>query len=349
MAFDFYGSGNIGDDLMVAGFQEALSTLNPEYSPKVFARTKHNLNCQKLRFPNISWINNSKSFDTSADHYNEMECWAGVGDTPFQLTSGDWFLNFLLSETKQFSHFKHKVLVSVGAETEIQPKLKEFSQVAKLFDRISVRDEHTYAILVDKLKVPSQKVFLGADLANISLPMVLADCNQAKEFNLGLIVASETLSKKDIQEVGIFIAAQSEPVAFLAGETRNLKNSESYIFSRLTRFPCSRARGNIVLKFPDYNRGSLYDLVQPLCACKTVISSRYHCLLSAAWAGCKVAAIGRSSKVIELAKELNIPYCTFPITSEKLENLFKEATIVSNKLLLSKRDKALAGVAFCFS
>lgn len=351
MGFDFYGSGNIGDDLMVAGFQQALLKLQLNRSlPTILARSKWNLSSQELRFPDINWIASSERFNPNAINLIEIECWAGVGDTPFQLTGGDWFLNFLLTEVDKISQFKHKVLIGVGAETEIEPKVKEFSKVAHVFDRISLRDEHSYKILVEKLKLPSQKLFIGSDLANISLPIILKDHDtKTKDFMLGLIVAGETFSKSDIKEVGSFIASQSEPVAFIAGETRLLKRSESHIFSQLTRLPCSKVRGKAVLKVPDYSSGSLYDLVQPICACETVISSRYHGLLTAAWAGCKVAAIGRSSKVSALAKHFNIPYCNLPITRKKLDSLLKEASTVSNKILMHEREKALAGVAFTFN
>lgn len=347
MGFDFYGSGNIGDDLMVSGFQQALLILHSGILPKVYAKSKWNLESQKLRFPDINWLPSSQSFNSNTVNIPETECWAGVGDTPFQLTCGNWFLDFLLSERGKISHFKHKVLVGVGCETEIQDKQKEFSLIADVFDRISVRDEHSYHILVDLLKVSSQKVFIGSDLANISLPIILGEPNiQSRQFKLGLILAGDTFSKKDIQEVAEFLAQQENTTAFIAGETRKLKNSELDIFANLTKFPWSKLRSKIVLKVPNYSQGSLYDLVQPVCACETVISSRYHGLLAAAWAGCKVAAIGRSSKVSALAKELNIPYCSLPITRNKLDSLLKEASKVSNTILMTQKEKALAGVDF---
>lgn len=343
MGFVFFGAGNIGDDLMVAGFVQALSILNPELPTKLYSKTRHNVASQRIRFPEISWTHTE---DKKVYNPVEIECWAGVGDTPFQLTSGDWSLQILLSDLAVIPKFKNRVLVNIGAETEIQPRARDFARVANAFQRISTRDENSTRILVDLLGVPSSRVFTGSDLANISLPGILENRTINKEFDLGLIIAGDTLSKKDIKEVGEFIANRTDPVAFIAGETRLEPSFERGIFAKLTRFPWSRVRGKAILQVPSYEQGSLYDLVHPICICETVISSRYHGLLTAAWAGCKVAAIGRGSKVSALAQLLGVPYCELPVTREKLEFLAKEASTVAQDVLIEFREKALAGVSY---
>ena len=346
MGFVFFGAGNIGDDLMVAGFVQALSTLNPESPTKIYSKTRHNVESQRIRFPEISWTHteDKKVYEPAA-----IECWAGVGDTPFQLTSGDWFLQILLSDLEAIPKFQNRVLVSIGAEAEIQPRAKDFARVANAFERISTRDENSTRILVDLLGVPSSRVFTGSDLANISLPVILENRSINKEFDLGLIIAGDTLSKKDIKQVGEFIANRTDPVAFIAGETRLEPSFERGIFAKLTRFSWSRVRGKASLQVPDYDRGSLSDIIRPIATCETVISTRYHGLLTAAWAGCKVAAIGRSSKVTALAEGLGVPCCQLPLTREKLEKLEREASKVSEVTLAELTKKAIDGVDFALS
>ncbi len=343
MGFVFFGAGNIGDDLMIAGFSQALAELQEKEQLKLYSRTDHNIKSQQIRFPEISWshTDEKKVYDPT-----QIECWAGVGDTPFQLTSGSWSLDILLSNLEEIKKFKQRVLVGIGAETEIKPRTEEFALIANSFDKIYTRDKHSTQILEDWLKVKSDRLFTGSDLANISLPTLLANKTIEKKFQLGLIVAGDTLSKKDSGEIGKFIASQNEQVAFIAGETRMANYGERYIFRKLTRFPWSKVRKKATLQVPDYHNGSLYELIQPIVECETILSTRYHGLLTAAWSGCKVAAIARASKVKALAEVLKVPYCELPVTVEKLESLQKEATVVSKDLLESLKDQAIQGINF---
>ena len=343
MGFVFYGAGNIGDDLMVAGFTNALSQLKPDSQPKLYSTSAFDVPSQKKRFPQIFWRHRDENYIYNP---NLIEYWAGVGDTPFQLTCGTWFLDLLLSDIESIKKFRRRVLVGIGAETEIQPKIREFSLIAKIFDRIYARDEHSKRILVEGLGVKDDCIFAGSDLANISLPNILENKHAEKKFKLGLIVAGDTLTKTDISEIEKFIAVQDEPLAFVAGETRMGNSCERFIFRKFTRFPWSKVRGKAILQVPDYHNGSLYELIQPIVECETILSTRYHGLLAAAWAGCKVAAIARSSKVTALAEVLGIPFCIPPLTRAKLEFLQKEASIVSIPLLNGLKDQAINGVKF---
>ncbi len=89
------------------------------------------------------------------------------------------------------------------------------------------------------------------------------------------------------------------------------------------------------------------DLVRPFGECKTILSSRYHGLLTAAWFGCKVGAIGRSSKVVALAKLLEVPAIVPPIKTGDLERLEKMAVRVAPERLQELHKAALTGVSFC--
>ena len=350
IGFDFYGAGNIGDDLMIAGFIKAISQIySQDSSCKLYSLTRWNINSQRVRFPEIAWISTTDSISEKYLDSSQIQCWAGIGDTPFQLTSGEWFLEFQLSQLNNINSFQNKVLVSVGAESEIEPRSRDFAKIADVFDRISTRDIHSYKIITQLLGIAEDRIYCGADLANISLFNLVYQKKFEKKFNLGLIVAGDTLSKKDIRSVGNFIQNSSEPIAFIAGETRLLNYVERGIYARLTRFPLSKVKKMSTLCVPHYDKGSIEDLVAPICACETIISSRYHGLLTAAWAGCKVAAIGRSSKVSALAELLKIPYAELPITPEKLKTLSEQAVIVSTDILLSLKEKALQSVAFALN
>ena len=92
----FFGSGNLGDDLMLAGFLEAAR-------PAFLARATltccipHERACQRRRFPEIEWLPYDEV--TRAACIRRADVWLGLGDTPFQAIGGHtWFLDHLCQE-----------------------------------------------------------------------------------------------------------------------------------------------------------------------------------------------------------------------------------------------------------
>jgi polysaccharide pyruvyl transferase WcaK-like protein len=344
LGFDFYGAGNIGDDLMMAGLIDALFMNQDSAGCPSYSISAHNIQSQRLRFPQISWIAHRRAAPLTFPSDN---LWIGAGGTPFQLTCGTWLLRRLLKDLACIRKFKRKVLINVGAESEISPKTAKYSHCANSFDAISTRDKQSTNILTQMLDVSPDRVFTGGDLANISLPNILSSKAISKIACLGMIIAGDTLSRADINVIGDFIANRDIPVHLIAQETRNAHFCERHVYKRLSRWLRPRFSKNITLSIPDYNCGSLYDLIKPIAQCETVISTRYHGLLTAAWAGCRVAAIARSSKVAALAENLSVPYCNLPITMEKLEAIHASATIVPDNILLDLRLQAQSGVDYC--
>jgi hypothetical protein len=170
-----------------------------------------------------------------------------------------------------------------------------------------------------------------------------------KTVKLGVIVAGDTLSRKDLGQVREFIAGQPETVRFIAQEVRNERSQERYLYSRFAGSWFSNFKRKASLSVPDYAAGSVAELVQPIAECETLVSSRYHGLLIGAWAGCKIAAIGRSSKVSALARQLQIPCCTPPLTISNLEELRSRAVAVDPASLRRLSETARAGIAFALT
>jgi hypothetical protein len=344
LGFTFYGGGNIGDDLALAGLLESLSSIPGGTDASLEASTHGDARSQRTRFPQIRW--------TDADTSNRFlparhACWAGAGGTPFQWTCGDWMLAPWTRELPLIEDHAVRVLIGVGAESEITPRRREFARIAERYQRISTRDAHSAGV-IESLGVPASKLFVGADLANISLAKMSFESGQ-QEYETGIVVAGDTLSVNDIDAIGRFVGLQPRKVAFIAGEVSPGANFERGIHRGLARFPWSAFSRRAVLEVPDYPRCSLAELVSPIAKCQTVVSSRYHCLLAAAWAGCRVAAIGRSSKVTALARVLGVPYCEPPLSAKSLQEIRDGATVVPRSLLEELARRAVAGVRFAFA
>jgi len=345
IGFDFWGHGNIGDDLMIAGFQKALSSYQGvRFNTHV--ATGYFIESQQKRFPDIAW--HRALPDHAQDRASGIHTtWVGPGATPFQLTCGDYVLKYWLEQLPLIRNFDRKCLVNVGAELEIEPEKEKFSFIAGVFDKISTRDQHSADILIKMLGQPGAKVFSGADLANIILADY-ADIRRSarKKFNLGVIIAGDTLSDEDIAGAEDFLATRWRPTSFIAGDVRDIERHECRIYKQMTVDWGWWARRKLVLSVPDYMNGDFRALLSPIDDCSTVISSRYHGILIAAWMGCKVAAIARSSKIPPLAEALRIPVCYPPLTRGKLEAMQKEACVVEKNILMAAKDKALEAVRF---
>jgi polysaccharide pyruvyl transferase WcaK-like protein len=103
------------------------------------------------------------------------------------------------------------------------------------------------------------------------------------------------------------------------------------------------------LLVPDYARGSIADLLAPISRCRTILSSRYHAALAAAWMGCRIGVIARSSKVRAIAEELQLPLLAPPVALETLQELADQAIPVSRGVLADFAEKAIAGVSFALA
>ena len=86
-------------------------------------------------------------------------------------------------------------------------------------------------------------------------------------------------------------------------------------FSPLRRFVRKREIG---FHAPDYDAANAHEMIEHFEDYSIVISSRYHALLTAAWAGARVAALARSSKLRFLAEELDVPLVEFEPTPDFL-------------------------------
>ncbi len=341
LGFHFYGSGNIGDDLMLAGFLQGLKTIAPEGSYILRGVSAFDLASQRRRFPEISW----SSVDEMSRWSKNGELWLGVGDTPFQITSGPWFLEYLEAQRQRLSSYPRKLLLGVGAESEIATHKNSFSTIANCFDLILTRDRRSSHILTEMLGVPQARVIDGGDLAHIGIPDIAMAVEQMpRRYGIGLNVTVDTLSPPDLAQIKRFVLKCREPIAFVANDVRPYPNFESGIYATLAPWPWSPVRRKAPLLLPDYRKGLLHDLLKPLAHCETVISSRYHGLMAAAWLGRKVAAIVRSSKIGEIVEEMGIPVEQLPLSAEKLERLQHDACIVPRATLESHRVKAILGL-----
>src|SRR5262249_30953143 len=117
LGFDFYGAGNVGDDLMLQGF---LASIPPEQADSLhFACiTPHQVASQRQRFKQIEWFASPQV--NREEMLSQCDYWLGVGDTPFQITCGSWFLDKILNDLRLTQrHGLPMHMIGIGAEEEV--------------------------------------------------------------------------------------------------------------------------------------------------------------------------------------------------------------------------------------
>ncbi len=378
LGFHFYGAGNIGDDLMLAGFIQLLKSQLPRV--QLTCALPRDVASQRHRFPEIQWHAGNRQVE--AQLIQDSDLWLGIGDTPFQITDGLWLFNHIDSQIEFCRRYgKPMAMFGIGVEKEA---MREHARVARILDAVELiitRDEPSHALLGEAHPSFKNKVLTGADLANVALPRIFSkDIHLSDEsiFDLGIIVNGSSFSENDLNQVRAFLTREpsTKRIVFIANEVRSWQKFERSIYStfitprwRICHTPSGKigrrviARLNKFLRWlttgaskkavslyvPDYAGGNMTDLVKHFSRCKVIVSSRYHGVLTAAWAGCRVGALAGKSKVEFLSKDLNIPYISRPLTVDKLRYLVDSATPVPRESLKLGHDQCVETFSELFS
>lgn len=350
IGLDFFGAGNIGDDLMLAGFLKGIKDLGlSSKMRRLRALCSLDRVSQSIRFPEIDWVD-GKAKGARESAFNSADTVLGIGGTPFQISIGPWLLKNIeevIIRKKEQAPF---IFVNVGGESEANRAKPQFESVLQKITSISARDNDTFGLL-DEWRNGRQnpQLLAGADLANISLPGLSENHPPlaSRPNELGVILGCDTLSKPDVRTVIDWIVEEKRPVSWITCEVRNMARCEYRVYLKnWFRLGGSFVRRppRIRLYRPRYHTCGLADLVEPFSFCKRILSSRYHGILSAAWSGCRVAGIARSSKITWLCQQLEIPMVQPPITREALSEAERNAEVVKRSTLERFRELAIQGI-----
>lgn len=328
LGFDFYGAGNIGDDIMLGGFLSSLPGAR-------LVGHCHDLESQRLRFPQVSWLD-PKGEDSEALPQEVLRrggAWLGVGDTPFQISSGPWFLHKLAAAARELRPGVPMLMVGVGAERKVTALRATVRPVLDRVDQIWARDAKSAQLLVDWGASPD-RVHVAADLAHAFLGKRAGVASSARPYALAVNFYSERRMPLSLAALRTFIARRNAVAPVLLMATDDRPQMEAALFSKLSR---SRSWGGLgsgpglaqPASLPNYRTGSMEELIAPFAEVETLLSSRYHAIICAAWSGCRIGVLGgRSSKLDDLAEDLRLPILKPPYSLRALDRLLHEAVAV---------------------
>ncbi|HEY5228554.1 MAG TPA: polysaccharide pyruvyl transferase family protein, partial [Opitutaceae bacterium] len=299
----------------------------------------------KLRFPAVRWI-------VEGEQEPDYDLWLGVGDTPIQVLSGLFFLEYLEIEVEAARRKGAKIaMIGVGAESDAARQKARFSALLAKVDLISTRDDATQELLVGEFSVDPGKIVCGEDLAHIYLQRAMAEAPDVDERPLEVAVNyyAEKMSRWESFSVLRWLGRQqsaARTVAYLSNEARLMPGMEARRYAELAWYTClGRHRDAIALVTPNRWALGLESMVSHFATIQTVLSSRYHCLLSAAWSGCRIFGLGRSSKVETLCRGMDVGYSLERrVCDDVLERGTRLAKQVPKMLLDSKAERSREAV-----
>jgi hypothetical protein len=289
----FYGAGNFGDDLMLAGVVgEAVKHFGLGNIAMTCA-IPVDLASQRARFPEIEWL----PYDAAAREQAIAACdaWVGVGGSPFQCDLGTWFVDHLLDEQRLCRrHGKRMFFLGVGVNTPRDVTHEQTKQIVRAAEAIWTRDAVS-AELLGAIGGPSVKA--GNDLSHAYLAGLTF--GPSTGHGTGFVLNFEEPQHVSSGALAAVVSRAPRPV-WLAQEVRELPGSELALYATLP----AELRARVPLRVPDYARGSLPAVLGAWGTPGTLVTSRYHATILAAWAGWKVVSVERGTKVAAVAKAL---------------------------------------------
>jgi polysaccharide pyruvyl transferase WcaK-like protein len=294
----FFGAGNLGDDLMLAGFLRATQTQGAEV--RLTCCIPWDRPAMRLRFPRVEWL----PYDDTTRQQCIAECdaWLGLGDTPFQTSVGDWLLDHLVQEAQWCAAMgKRMFYLGVGVNDAAAARHAKTATLVRQATRIWTRDIQSAEWL--RAFVPQGKVVIGSDLAHICLAGWKFAEVAAGE--IGIVLNFEDPAQYTLPALDRLVVGLSEHFKprWLAQEVRALTGSECALYPQLDQ----TARDNIPLVVPDYAHApTARDLLAAWGDPGVMLTSRYHASLIGAWMGSRVVVFPRSEKVRSSALELRL-------------------------------------------
>lgn len=294
----FFGAGNVGDDLMMAGFLLAAKRYMP--GVRLTCCTPHDRSSQALRFPEVDWLPYDRA--TREQCVRSCDVWLGLGDSPFHAEIGSWFLDHLIQEMQICQRFsKPMFFLGVGVNDALALKRPQTRALAEYADHIWTRDQESAAGLA--ALCGWEKVTAGADLAHIYLRGYSFEAESDNVIAFVLNFEDQSAFSKEALCQLIAQAGEGRYL-WLVQEVRQLPGSELSIYHQLS--PSCQAR--LELCVPDYKGASTSGLLAAWGAPPSVIvTSRYHGAVTGAWMGSRVVAVTRNFKVQGAVSQLGLP------------------------------------------
>jgi glycosyltransferase involved in cell wall biosynthesis/polysaccharide pyruvyl transferase WcaK-like protein len=333
IGYKHFGAGNFGDDLTLEGLLGA-GNATPANGVEFVACTPYDIESQRRRFPAIDWLPDSEEARERA--LRSADVWLAAGATAFQLESGPWMLDDLDRKRERCLELGvPMVFLGTGCSSPQAVDDERARRVIAAAERIWARDAYS-AELLEGVARPGV-VSMGADLANLALATTTAP--PVEEGLLGVLLGLEDPETVDLRALEAALAgATPRRARWLVQEARSFPCTERWNYAALSE----RTRAALDLMPLDYARDDMAAFARAFGAPETVVTSRYHGALIAAWHACRVAVVARTGKLTAIAADLALPARARVGHETDFRALVAEATAVDPARLATLAGRARA-------
>lgn len=297
LGFDFWGAGNLGDDLMLSGFLGWLRRRAPEI--RVSALCAHDIAAMRRRFPSVEW--HAADPESRQRALQGARAWIGLGGSPFQSDLGPWLLDQMCANMEAARSLGIPCfLVGVGLNNLEALRTPEAARAARLAQRIWFRDAACQRQALASGFSPSHAI-QGADLAHLAL----AGRQDPRRDGQAALIIHTRAAEVSAQALEPALAPLPYRFHWLCQEVRPLPDCETVLHAALPE----KLRTRVPLLVPDYAGADIEDLTAFTQGWELVLSSRYHSSLAAAWSGSRLCIHERNDKLAGLREELGANPC----------------------------------------
>ena len=293
---DFWGAGNLGDDLVLAGFAAWLAQARPAWSVSILCA--HDRDAMRLRFPQFEWMAADEATRRTA--LSQTDLWVGLGGSVFQTDEGPWLLERIAADLRVATqHQVPAVLVGVGLNNDEAVNHPLAGEIVDRVQGLWVRDLYCHRVL--QAAHPGLGTLrLGADIAHLAF-------EEAAAAPLAGSAACLIAPPEQVNAQAVIEALHDDGLmpTWFCQEVRSLPGSEASLHACLPAALQARAP----LRRPDYGHATLEQLVSAMCGFSAVLTSRYHMALASAWSGARVAVFDRNAKLTGIREELGLAEC----------------------------------------
>ena len=319
----FFGAGNVGDDLMMAGFLTQVNRFS--VGAQLTCSIPFPLPSQQKRFPGVQWY----PYDRTQRERCIRDCdvWLGLGDTPFQMVVGPWFLDHLVEDMELCQHYgKPMYFLGVGVNDSQALQANQARKILDYATHVWTRDALS-AQMISQV-AGATKVTEGADLAHLWLRQQVTGPVEANVLGYTLnFELAGMFSPEAMKQLLLMMPLWQH--RWLIQEVRKLPGSELSLLEALDKESLRQLR----LCIPDYQQSSMEQLLNCWGAPEVLVSSRYHCLLAGAWAGCRMLPVIRSEKLRGICAQLDIPGMDNFLAASTLADKIAQTKVVSRERL----------------
>jgi len=324
---DFWGAGNLGDDMALSGFATWLSRHQPSWSVSILCA--HAIAAMRRRFPQFDWL----PADEPTRHFamSQTDLWIGLGGSVFQTDEGPWLLERMVADLRVASQRQvPAVLVGVGLNNDEAVNHPLAHEILQRVRALWARDPRCQRVL-QAAHPGLGKLHLGADLAHLAFePGEQSPLDGAAAC---LIAPPEHVCGQAVVEA---LQAYAPQPTWFCQEVRSLPGSEASLYAAL---PVSQ-QAMVELRQPDYEHATLDTLTQAMGRFDTVLTSRYHMALVCAWSGARVAVFDRNAKLTGIREELSLAECPSLRSREAMTEALRQARRVDRATLHACAERA---------